>query len=96
MPGAKMTVKKTMTAKPATKTTMKKTVVATPATRAKYTDVTKKAAAIKGGPGVKVAPKGTAMGDAQRAKAKEKIGAYKKTHGVFPTPENVKKYGSKY
>lgn len=95
MPGAKMTVKKTTTAKPAAKTTMKKTVVATPATRAKYTDVIKKAAAIKGGPGVKVAPKGTAMGTAQRTEAKRKVAEYQKKHGVYPTPENVKKYGSR-
>lgn len=105
MPGArmaaktapKMTVKKTtVKMTPKSTTVTKKTVPVTPATRAKFTDMEKKKDAIKGGPGVKVAPKGTAMGEAQRTEAKRKVAMYQKKHGVFPTPENVKKYGSKY
>jgi hypothetical protein len=45
----------------------------------------------KGGPGVKVAPKGTTMGTAQRTEAKKKVDAFYQRNGVWPTPENVKK-----
>jgi hypothetical protein len=45
----------------------------------------------KGGPGVKVAPKGTTMGTAQRTEAKKATPVNSQRNGVWPTPENVKK-----
>lgn len=83
MPGKKMTVTKSTT-------TMKKTPV-NATTRAKYTDTQKKAAAIKGGPGVKVAPKGTTMGTAQRNAAKAKAEDFRSRHGSYPTAAFMKK-----
>lgn len=83
MPTKKMTVTKSAT--------MKKSTPVTPATRAKYTDVTKKAAAIKGGPGVKVAPKGTTMGTAQRNAAKTKAEDFRTRNGSYPTETYMKK-----
>lgn len=90
MPAGRMTAAK-KTAAPSKTTVTKKTVVATPATRAKFTDMEKKKAAIKGGPGVKVAPKGTTMGTAQREAAKKKAEEFKGRHGSYPTPAFMKK-----
>ena len=84
MPGKKMTVTKSTT-------TTKKATPVNSTTRAKYTDTQKKAAAIKGGPGVKIAPKGTTMGTAQRNAGKEKAEEFKGRHGSYPTPAFMKK-----
>ena len=80
------------------KTSPKKPV--TPASKAAATDKMKKTEAVKGGPGVKLAKPGQSKannGNDMRAEqikaAKGKAEEYKKKYGVYPTPENVKKYG---
>jgi uncharacterized protein YggE len=86
----------------ATKTKMttgpKKAV--TPASKAAATDKMKKASAVKCGPGVKLAKPGQSKannGNDMRAEqlkaAKAKAEVYKAKHGVYPTPENVKRSG---
>ena len=74
----------------------------TEASKKKNTDVTKKAQAEKATPGTKLAKPGqskSVAGNDMRAtqieNAKKKAEAYKKKHGVYPTPANVKRFGSK-
>jgi hypothetical protein len=85
---------KMTTGKPAAKKAV------TPASKAAATDKMKKAQAAKAMPGTKLAKPGQSktvggqdMRAAQMSSAKAKAEAYKKKHGVYPTPENVKKYG---
>lgn len=85
---------KMSTGKPAAKKAV------TPASKAAATDKMKKAEAAKAMPGTKLAKPGQSktnsgadMRAAQTKAAQDRAAAYKKKHGVYPTPENIKKYG---
>ena len=88
------TKRKMTTAKPVAKKPV------TPASKAAATDKMKKAQAAKAMPGTKLAKPGQSktnsgvdMRAAQTDAAKKRAAQYKQKYGVYPTPENVKKYG---
>lgn len=85
---------KMSTGKPAAKKAV------TPASKAAATDKMKKAEAAKAMPGTKLAKPGQSKANTgrdmrveQMDAAKKRAADYKKKHGVYPTPENIKKYG---
>jgi hypothetical protein len=81
----------------------KKSEPVTEASKKKHTDTAKKKASENPTAGTKLAKPGQTtdtqgrdMRETQNKSAKSQAEMYKAVHGVYPTPENIKKYGKSY